>query len=82
MLSLYLGVELQGLTDALSNDFDRRSKLDFDVNVATRADTDDVGGDAVVGATMVFVDERKVQHVALVHRPVGKKKHVLKCFIK
>ncbi len=77
-MALEISVELQGLTDALSNDFDRRSKLDFDINVTTRTDADDVGGHAVVGAAMVFVDQRKVQHVSLVHRPIGKKKHVLK----
>ena len=55
-MALEIGVELQSLTDALSNDFDRRRKLDFDVNVTTRTDADDVGGHAVVGAAMVFVD--------------------------
>jgi hypothetical protein len=34
-VTLEIGVELQGLADALSNDLDGRRELDFDVNVSS-----------------------------------------------
>ena len=77
-VALEIGVELEGLADSLPNDFDGGRELDFDVNVTTSADADDVGGDAVVCAAMVFVDKGKVQHVSFVHRP-GEKKN--DCFL-
>ena len=63
------------MTDSFTNDFDGRREFDFDVDVTTGTDADNVSGDAVVRSTMVLVDKWKVQNVALVDRSVEKTEH-------
>ena len=71
-MALQIGVKLQSLTDSFANDFYRGCKFDFDVDVTTGTDADNICGDAVVGSTMILVNAGKVQYVSLVDRSIEK----------
>ena len=62
-------IELQGLSDAFPNDFDWRCKFNFDVDVASGSDANDVSSDAVVCAAMVLVHQGELKDIAFVNGP-------------
>ena len=72
-----ISVELKSLADALADNFDGRRELDFDVDIASSSNADDVRGDAVVSASVLLLYSCKLQSVSLVDRPgnVRQSKH-------